>query len=91
MNPNNSQQISDELKQKIIDALTKAGADRPCPRCGNNQFFVADGLVFHILQNSISNPRLGGTGIVCAVVICSKCGYISEHSLSSLGLINEVK
>ena len=91
MEQTNSPLITEELKQKIIDALIKAGADHPCPRCGNDNFYIAEGLVFHILQNSPSHPRLGGSGIICAAVVCSKCGYIAEHSLGTLGLMNEVK
>lgn len=80
-----------EIKNKIRMALEKNGLELSCPRCGNDNFYIADGFIIHILQQDPSTNSLDGPGIVCAAVICNKCGFVSEHSLSVLGVINEIR
>ena len=35
----------------------------PCPRCGNNRFILADGLIVPPIQTGLSNFILGGSTI----------------------------
>ena len=83
--------LPDELVKKIISALEDKKAMLPCPRCECTDFHLADGFVLHVMQSSISDISLYGRGLVCVGVICDNCGYFFEHSLSSLGLMEEAK
>lgn len=81
--------ISQEEKQKIIHELNKklglSGAK--CPMCGNNHFILADGYFNTFLQDDLQNTKLGGPSIPSISIICSNCGFMSQHALGALGLL----
>ena len=80
--------IPPDEKRKIIEKLTAAGAEKACPRCGNAGFSLVDGYVNKLLQARPSGGLvLGGPVVPCAVVVCTKCGFVSEHALGALGLL----
>jgi hypothetical protein len=80
----------DITKQAIINALSEAGADMPCPRCGNKTFTLIEG--YQAIQLS-TEPELphwregGGSIIPTIMVICNKCGYLMQHALGAFGLL----
>ena len=80
-------QLTPEEKQKIIEALGKKKVNGPCPRCGNNNFILADGYFNHSMQTDLKNFSLGGPSIPTIATVCSNCGFISEHALGVLGLL----
>ncbi len=80
------QQISNEKKQEIIRALEEHGAKLPCPRCGNKSFTLLDGYFNQTVQSDLKGMVLGGPSVPSVVVICSQCGYLSQHALGALGL-----
>lgn len=74
--------------KEIIDALNQKGVNRPCPRCGNNSFSTA-GETLLSLQDLSKQPAafvIGGQSIPAAIVICDRCGYITQHALVPLGV-----
>jgi predicted nucleic-acid-binding Zn-ribbon protein len=75
--------------KKIIDVLEEKGAIKPCPRCGQEEFTLADAYYKEPLQDSLKGNILGGPTIPCAVVICRNCGYISHHALGYLDLLEK--
>jgi hypothetical protein len=76
---------------KIIKILKEKGADKPCPRCGKEEFTLVDAFFRQPLQESLKGlVLLGGPTIPCAVVICQHCGFMSQHALGYLGLLNDV-
>jgi predicted nucleic-acid-binding Zn-ribbon protein len=75
-------------RQELTDALVKAGATFPCPRCGNPNFALIESAALPTLgPNTVD---LGRT-IPVAVVACTKCGYLSQHAYGVLGLLRERK
>ena len=83
--------LPEEFFQKVIDKMEKRGANLPCPRCGGESCYIERGIVLHILQNSAERFLTYGSGVICVLSVCERCGYISEHSLEALGLIEEAK
>lgn len=83
-------EISAEQKQRIIDALDKAGARLPCPRCGNNNFTLLDGYFNQPVQTELGGLVLGGPSVPSVVVVCSRCGFLSQHALGALKLLPKV-
>lgn len=81
------QQISNEKKQEIIKALEEHGAKLPCPRCGNKSFTLLDGYFNQTVQGDVKGMVLGGPAVPSVVVICSQCGYLSQHALGVLELL----
>ena len=83
--------LSEELKVKITEVLKSRNALSPCPRCGSSEFLLADGLFTNILQSDLNSPKLYGRALPTAVIVCKNCGYISQHAIGLLGLLDQVK
>jgi len=80
-------QLTQEQKQKILQALNGKNVNGPCPRCGNNNFILAEGYFNHFMQVDLTNVSLGGPSIPTIATVCSNCGFISEHALGVLGIL----
>jgi predicted nucleic-acid-binding Zn-ribbon protein len=84
--------MSSEEKQKIIDILSKKGANRPCPRCNEKNFTLLDGYFNQSIQQMLTpNLIIGGPSVPSIVVVCNNCGYMSQHALGVLGLLSKVE
>jgi len=84
--------FSEEKKQKIINILnTKIKAH--CPMCGHNNFTLASSYIRNDLQDDLESVNLGGPSIPSVAIICTNCGFISNHAIGILGLLpkNEVQ
>ena len=80
--------MTSEDKEKIVKALEERFAKHPCPRCLNQQFTLADGYFNQPLQNDLTGGLvIGGPSIPSVVVVCTRCGFISQHALGALGLL----
>lgn len=79
--------IPPDQKQKIVEALEKASARLPCPRCGNTSFTLLDGFFNQPVQTDLGGLVLGGPSVPSVVVVCNRCGFLAQHALGSLGLL----
>jgi hypothetical protein len=82
------QQLTSEQKQKIVDILKEKGVTLACPMCGNKNFILIDGYFNNPLQSNFGDFHIGGPSIPSAALACSNCGFISQHALGMLGLLN---
>lgn len=80
-------ELSKEQKQRIIEELDKAGARLPCPRCANGNFTLLDGYFNQTVQTELGGLVLGGPSVPSVVVVCTRCGYMSQHALGVLKLL----
>jgi hypothetical protein len=80
--------VEKERSKQIIEALSKKGVNKPCPRCGHLHFGV-------VAETSIpvsSEPALitvGGPVVPTVIVACNNCGFVTQHALGALGLVTE--
>lgn len=81
--------MTEDEKQKIIKALEDRGAKFPCPRCGNQQFTLMDGYFNQTIQTNLKGMVIGGPSVPSVVVVCTRCGYMSQHALGALGLLSK--
>ena len=85
------QQLNDDEKQIIAEILKKRGAKLPCARCKNRNFAILDGYfnqpIHKSIPASITDITNHGSFISSVVVVCTRCGYLSQHALSVLGLL----
>lgn len=81
--------ISQEDKQKVIQELNKklGPSGAKCPMCGNKHFIIADGYFNTFVQDDLNDINLGGPSIPSISIICSNCGFMSQHALGVLGLL----
>ena len=71
-----------DWQQKLIDALNRAGADRPCPRCGNEDLQLLDGYVSLPVQARLGDGPVASVPTVATV--CERCGFLSQHVVNVL-------
>ena len=65
--------------QDFIKALVTKGVRMPCPRCGNQNFaVVAESIIF--IQSNPAVLSIGGPSIPTVVIVCDKCGYVTQHA-----------
>ena len=79
--------LSENDRERIAEALKKAKVNLACPRCGHDHFTVADAYFLHLMQQNPKHYAIGGRGLPCAVTLCTRCGFVAEHSLGILGLL----
>lgn len=91
MNGEENNSLSKELKTKITEILKRRDALTPCPRCGKTEFILADGLFTNILQTDLHSPKLYGRSLPTAIIICKNCGYVMQHAIGILGLLDNNK
>ena len=80
-------EIPTEEKNRIIQALEKAGAILPCPRCGNQTFSLVGGYFNQFVQPKLAGIIIGGPSVPSVAVICDRCGFIAQHALGTLKLL----
>jgi hypothetical protein len=83
----NDMSMSDRRKEELRGAIQERGALTACPRCRNNSFTLVEGYFTHPLQDNFKSISLGGPSIPTVVVVCDRCGFLSQHALGVLGLI----
>lgn len=75
---------------EIARLLTDKGADKPCHRCGHEDFAIIDEYTYIPLQEELSQSvKLGGSVIPAVVTVCINCGAVNFHALAGLGLMPE--
>jgi predicted RNA-binding Zn-ribbon protein involved in translation (DUF1610 family) len=80
-----------EQRKELVAALEKRGVPRACPMCGTNKWALGEGYFSNSLQRDFTSVNLGGIGIPSIPIICSNCGFISQHALGALGLLPKVE
>lgn len=78
-----------EKKEEIIAKLKERGANRACPMCGNSHFVLADAYFANMLQGKLGTVNISGEHIPTIPIICSNCGFVSQHAIGVLGLTQE--
>lgn len=77
-----------ESKKRIVEKLKERKALLDCPRCRHNEFELIDGISIISLQDNLSSISIGGKGLPVATTACKNCGFLSQHALGALGVIN---
>ena len=79
--------LSQEKKQVIIRILNERIQGLTCPMCHQHSFVMADGYFSHFLQNDMKDVSIGGSSIPTIAIVCTHCGFVSQHALGVLGLL----
>lgn len=79
---------TEQFRADIVKRLQDRGVNRPCGRCGHDKFTLVDGYaVFGLVMQLESENVERLLPSVC--VACSKCGFVTFHTLAPLGLLPE--
>lgn len=83
--------FTEAKKKELIDALDKRLKARAtqlrCPMCSQPHFSIADAYIRNQLQPDLQSVNLGGPSIPTIAIICSNCGFLSQHAIGVLGLL----
>ena len=55
---------------------------------GGRRCFLADGYFNQPLQTEPAGLTIGGSSVPSIIVVCDNCGYMSQHALGILGLLD---
>jgi ribosomal protein S27AE len=84
----NPPHITKKKKEQIIGELERRGANRPCPRCGNSSFTLLDGYFNQPITSDLSGAVIiPGTSVPSVITACTQCGFLAQHALGALGLL----
>lgn len=79
-----AENFNEEQRKRIADYLNSKGAlDRPCPRCGHDDFHVP-GFLRHPLFLSPTDTQTRFV-MVTMVVVCGHCKYVMQHGAADEG------
>jgi hypothetical protein len=79
--------LNNDQKKKIADELNRRQIKMTCPMCQNKNFIMADGYFNNNMQTEFSSFSIGGPAIPTIAIVCSNCGFVSQHALGVLGLL----
>lgn len=75
-------------RENIATMLEQRNANKPCSRCGNENFSILEKYSHVFLQETVNDIKLGGIPTIpVAVIGCDNCGAITFHALGPLGLL----
>lgn len=82
--------LSGEKRRKIAAKLAEVGVRGGCPMCKKERSWVlADGYFNEPIQGDLDQGLvIGGPSIPSVALICSNCGFMSQHALGALGLLD---
>ena len=84
----NRYDFTPELKKKIL-AKIEAMGDRACPECRTVGWEMPDGIAtIPLLKNVWTNERT--SGLPCAAMVCTTCGYTRLFNLVALGFALDI-
>lgn len=76
-----------ETEQLILSKLLeKVNPQYKCPMCGNDHAALLDGLLNNYVTDFKTrySVQIGGNSVPVIMLACSKCGFISQHSVGIL-------
>lgn len=79
--------FSSEEKKRYVGLLQSKHVNVHCPMCNNTNFIIADSFIRNDLQSNLKSINIGGPSIPSIAIICSQCGFISQHAIGVLGLL----
>lgn len=79
--------FSEEQKTAIAKAIHDNIGQYTCPMCGEHKFSIVDEFGLHMMR-PLNNPTNVSWGVPYIMLICNKCGNMSQHNALSLGIID---
>lgn len=79
--------FNDKQKQEIAKAVFNNLGQYKCPMCGEHKFSIIEEFGLHMMR-PIDNPSNVSWGVPYIMLICGRCGYMSQHNAISLGIVD---
>ena len=79
--------FSDKQKTVIAKALAENLGEYHCPMCGESRFSIIEEFGLYMIR-PLNDPTNTSWGVPYIMLVCRKCGYMSQHNAISLGLLD---
>ncbi len=82
--------LDDNEKRELANAIMNRIQSLECPMCHSRSFTFLDGYLFQNLQSNKKSYIIGnGPFIPSVALVCNNCGFMSQHNLGALGMLNK--
>lgn len=81
----------DALSDKVVNVLNGKIGPAKCPMCQHMDFTIINGFFLPVVQERVGEIKFGTNSVPMVGIVCGNCGYISFHSVGSLGLLPSIK
>ena len=79
-----------EQKELIIKKLAEVLPELTCPMCHHSQFIIADGFIMDSMYSDYDKQSMADRKSIPSVaIICKNCGFVSQHAIGVLGLLDK--
>jgi predicted Zn-ribbon and HTH transcriptional regulator len=79
--------LSPEDVERVSAALRERVETLRCPMCTREQMVMAPWFFKHQVALHLEKAVVGGPTVPVAPLVCTHCGFMSQHSLGILGLL----
>lgn len=79
--------FNEEQKTTIAKAVLDNLGQYKCPMCGWHKFSIIEEFGLHMMR-PLNNPTNVSWGVPYLMLVCGKCGYMSQHNAISLGVLD---
>jgi len=73
----------------LNNRLTKNRPEFSCPMCGEKNFSLLNEVLRTDVQEELERAVMKGRGVPTLAIICTNCGFLSQHVLGTLGLLGK--
>ena len=82
--------MNDKDKKQIWDKILKIIPNPECPMCHNRKFAIMDSYFLNpVIEDYHHASVFMRKSVPAASIICTNCGFISQHALGILGLLDK--
>jgi len=79
------------LSDKLVNTLNERIGSVKCPMCQHGEFSIVNGFFLPAIQEKVGEIIFGKNTVPMVGIVCKHCGYISFHSVGSLGFLPPIK
>lgn len=81
--------MTNSEKDKIIRRFWEIIPEPICPMCKGREFSVLDSYLVNPVIDDYRKPQaLMRRSVPTVSIVCTKCGFISQHSMGVMGLLD---
>lgn len=81
--------MDDKEKDRIIKRFMELAPAPSCPMCHGQEFTILDRYPVNPVVDDYRKPSaIIGRSIPTVAIICNHCGFISQHAMGFMGLMD---
>ena len=88
--PERERMIPEEDAHRILETFHEKVIQAECPMCHRSNFSLIDGYLAPLMHKNLPDMNLfkHHQAFPMVAIMCTNCGFTSQHSLAPLGLMS---